>query len=219
MLYPSEINGKAQIGNKYNNDRENKIAFVAPTFTAAAYDSSFYRFYAAYKDVRRGVNITTDVNLLTSKVRDQPFTEIKSKYVGLGSIISVITDQDVHEWFIFTRHISVENNNMGWISSEDHNVYDVLLLGHQEYVRQQEYTNLKHFVANGGTLIILDGNVLLLLKDGIIRFSKQYHLVLISKGNECKESSWEDEQVAKYNTPLPFANGLIIGIITVKPSI
>jgi hypothetical protein len=93
MLYPSEINGKAQIGNKYNNDRENKIA----TFAAAAYDSSFYRFYAAYKDVRRGVNITTDVNLLTSKVRDQPFTEIKSKYVGLGSIISVITDQDVHE--------------------------------------------------------------------------------------------------------------------------
>ena len=58
-----------------------------------------------------------------------------------------------------------------------------------------------------------------LLKDGIIRFSKQYHLVRISKGNEWKEASWEDVKVTKDNTPLPYANGLLIGIITVKPSI
>jgi hypothetical protein len=58
-----------------------------------------------------------------------------------------------------------------------------------------------------------------LLKDGIIRFSKQYNLVRISKGNEWKEASWEDVQGAKYNTPLPFANGLLIGIITVEPSV
>jgi hypothetical protein len=85
--------------------------------------------------------------------------------------------------------------------------------------------NMKALITSRGGMIIitlpLGYNSALdkLLKDGIIRFSKQYHLVLISKINECKESSWEDEQVAKYNTPLPFANGLIIGIITVKPSI
>jgi hypothetical protein len=39
------------------------------------------------------------------------------------------------------------------------NAYDVLILGHQEYVTQKEYDNIKKFVANGGTLIILDGNV------------------------------------------------------------
>ena len=39
------------------------------------------------------------------------------------------------------------------------NKYDILILGHQEYVTQQEYTNLKTFVANGGTMILLDGNV------------------------------------------------------------
>ena len=39
------------------------------------------------------------------------------------------------------------------------NRYDILILGHQEYVTQQEYTNLKTFVANGGTMILLDGNV------------------------------------------------------------
>ena len=41
------------------------------------------------------------------------------------------------------------------------NVYDVIMLEHQEYVTQQEYDNLKRFVANGGILILLDGNVFL----------------------------------------------------------
>ena len=35
----------------------------------------------------------------------------------------------------------------------------ISILGHQEYVTQQEYGNLRHFVANGGTMIILEGNV------------------------------------------------------------
>jgi hypothetical protein len=39
------------------------------------------------------------------------------------------------------------------------NTYDVVVLGHQEYVTQQEYDNLEQFVHNGGTMIILDGNV------------------------------------------------------------
>lgn len=85
--------------------------------------------------------------------------------------------------------------------------------------------NLKTLITSrGGTVIItlpLGYNSALdqLLKDGIIRFSKQYNLVRISKGNEWKEASWEDVQGAKYNTPLPFANGLLIGIITVEPSV
>jgi hypothetical protein len=58
-----------------------------------------------------------------------------------------------------------------------------------------------------------------LLNDGIIRFSKQYHLIRISKGNEWREASWEEVQSAKYNTPMPFANGLLIGIIMIEPSV
>ena len=38
------------------------IAFVAVTFTTAAYDISFYRFYVAYKEMPPGVKITSDVN-------------------------------------------------------------------------------------------------------------------------------------------------------------
>jgi hypothetical protein len=83
--------------------------------------------------------------------------------------------------------------------------------------------NLKTLLTpRGGTIIItfpLGYNSVLdkLVKDGVIRFSKLYHLLRISKGNEWEEAAWEDVQDVRYNTPLPFANGLLIGIITIKP--
>jgi len=83
--------------------------------------------------------------------------------------------------------------------------------------------NLKTLVTpRGGTIILtlpLGYNPAMdkLLKDGIIQFSKQYQLLRISKGNEWKSASWEEVKDAKYNSPLPFANGLLIGIIAVKP--
>jgi hypothetical protein len=39
------------------------------------------------------------------------------------------------------------------------NAYDILFLFHQEYVTQLEYSNLKKFVANGGTIVFNDGNI------------------------------------------------------------
>ena len=51
--------------------------------------------------------------------------------------IDFLTDQDVHNGsLIFGKNGT--------------NLYDVILLSHQEYVTQQEYGNLKRFVANGG---------------------------------------------------------------------
>ncbi|MFZ0515144.1 MAG: N,N-dimethylformamidase beta subunit family domain-containing protein [Candidatus Nitrosopolaris sp.] len=61
--------------------------------------------------------------------------------------VSVLTDIDVDSGSIFMNNKNTTNR------------YDILILGHQEYVTQQEYTNLKTFVANGGTMILLDGNV------------------------------------------------------------
>ena len=83
--------------------------------------------------------------------------------------------------------------------------------------------NLRTLISSaGGTIIItlpLGYNAALdkLLKDWTIRFTNQYYLVRISKGNEWKEASWEEVQHAKYNSPFPFANGLLIGIIEVEP--
>jgi hypothetical protein len=47
------------------------IAFVKPSFTAAAYDNSFYYFYTLYKDTPAKKNVTANLNLLTSKVTSQ----------------------------------------------------------------------------------------------------------------------------------------------------
>ena len=60
--------------------------------------------------------------------------------------ISILTDADA-------------DNGSSLFFVNGTNKYDILILGHQEYVTQQEYDNLKRFVANGGTMILMDGNV------------------------------------------------------------
>ena len=82
-----------------------KIAAVMPTFTAAAYDNAFYVFYRKYINVAYGVNITTDLNLLTSKVTNEPSDSASGfsmvyllgnlKWTQPGSDITFLTDQDV----------------------------------------------------------------------------------------------------------------------------
>jgi hypothetical protein len=132
------------------------IALIKPTFTAAAYHHSFYRFYFIYASIPHArKNITTDLNLLSSKVTNQTSKSSSlSTFVYLPQHlkkllpqgrISVLTAADVDYGSIF-----FENGT---------NKYHLIILRHQEYVSQREYNNLKHFVADGGTLVLLDGNV------------------------------------------------------------
>jgi len=58
--------------------------------------------------------------------------------------IFILTDIDVNYGLIF--------------SHDGSNRFDVILLGHEEYLTQNEYTNFKNFVSTGGKLIFLDGN-------------------------------------------------------------
>ena len=79
--------------------------------------------------------------------------------------------------------------------------------------------NLKTLTSPGGSIIITiplgyNSNLDKLLKDGIIQFSKQYHLIRASKGNEWKETSWKEVQNSEYDTSMRNANALLIGIIT-----
>lgn len=62
--------------------------------------------------------------------------------------ISFLSDVDIDSGLIFNK------------SNINSNIYDVPILGHQEYVTQDEYDNLKQFVSNGGTLILLYSNSL-----------------------------------------------------------
>ena len=167
----SSITGKypsAQISSKLNPHsaglstlkgkflvNEPKIALVFPTFTAAAYDHAFYKFYRKHINTRFGQNVTEDLNLLSTKVKNEvsPNASGPSMLFMIAHLenlvpylnLEILTDQDVDDGCTF---LNGRNN-----------AFDLIILGHQEYVTEKEYANLKKFVANGGTMILLDGNV------------------------------------------------------------
>jgi hypothetical protein len=152
------------------------IALVEKTFTKAAYDHSFYIFYKLHSHTPTGVNITTDTNLLSRRVTDHqtPEGEVSSpmpyllkhiKRLTPKSNVTLLTDADVDNGSIFTK--------------EGNNIYGVMILGHEEYVTQQEYDNIKKFVSNGGILILLDGNVLY----AEVKYNKDTRVVTLVKGH------------------------------------
>jgi hypothetical protein len=131
------------------------IAIIKPTFTAAAYHKSFYKFYFLYSSVppHTRKNITSDLNLLSS--------DVTNRTTGSSSAFSID---------YLTQHLKTSDSNIQVLTDADAdnvdsllfnngtNKCDIIILGHQEYVTQQEYDNLKNFVANGGTLVLMDGN-------------------------------------------------------------
>jgi hypothetical protein len=143
--YYMDTNAKSK-NQLFSNKAVNNIALVAPTFTAAAYDhNSFYTFYKLYANTPAGTNVTSNLNLLSHKITNH---DILKASLNPNSHVTILTDADVDNGSLFNK--SNRNNN---------NIYDVAILGHQEYVTQREYDNFKKFVANGGTMVLLDGNV------------------------------------------------------------
>jgi len=124
-----------------------------------------------------GKNITTNINLLTSKVTVRKTDSSSSTrgmfylYENIKSLIpkskiDMLTDPDVDAGNIFTAKSGL-------------NKYDILVIGHQEYVTQQEYDNLKHFVSSGGTMIILDGNIFY----AEVKYNRNTHAITLAKGH------------------------------------
>jgi hypothetical protein len=95
------------------------------------------------------------------------------KWLMPKSNVTVLADQDVHNGYIFKN----EDQNSGRFNNS--NIYDVIILGHQEYVTQNEYDNLRQFVRNGGTLIILDGNIFY----GEVKYDKNVQTITLVKGH------------------------------------
>lgn len=52
-----------------------------------------------------------------------------------------------------------------------------------------------------------------LFSENKIQFDDQYYLKRVSENNLWKQVNWSDIKDSKYNTPFPYANGLIIGIM------
>jgi len=80
-----------------------------------------------------------------------------------------LSDLDVDKGTIFFN--LYENNPI--------NLYDILVLGHQEYVTQKEYDNLKRFVFNGGKMILLDGNIFY----AEVRYNDNNNTISLVKGH------------------------------------
>jgi hypothetical protein len=153
------------------------IALIKPTFTAAAYHASFYKFYFVHSTIplHARKNITSDLNLLSS-----PVFNLLSGSSSASTIVyltnhmrtalpksntHVLTDEDVDNGRIFFA------NGI--------NKYDILILGHQEYVTQREYDNLKLFVSGGGTMILMDGNVFY----AEVKYDSSTHTITLVKGH------------------------------------
>ena len=153
------------------------IALIKPTFTAAAYHASFYKFYFVHPTIplHARKNITSDLNLLSSPVYNLLTRSSSASMIVYltnhmrtalpNSITHVLNDEDVDNGDIFLANGS--------------NKYDILILGHQEYVTQQEYDNLKRFVANGGTMILMDGNVFY----AEVKYDRNTHTITLVKGH------------------------------------
>ncbi len=157
------------------------IALIKPTFTAAAYDNAFYKFFLLFAHTLPGTNVTTHLDLLSNKIPKQLTPSASSLSMSFlphylkkllpQSNINVLTDADVDNGSpIFMKNGITNNIN---------NIYDILIIGHQEYVTQREYDNLKQFVANGGILIVLDGNVFY----AQVKYDRNTDLVTLVKGH------------------------------------
>lgn len=60
----------------------------------------------------------------------------------------------------------------------------------QEYVTQQEYDNLKHFVSNGGILVLMDANVFI----AEVKYDRNTHTITLVKGHGWaynRKSAWK----------------------------
>ena len=120
------------------------IAIIRPTFTAAAYDNAFYLFYKLNANATIGSNITRHVGLLsntittTNNTLSEAASRVSSeapidylvdhiKWLMPKSNITVLSDEDAHNGYIFKK-----DGGNGTNSNNNHNAYDVIILGHQE---------------------------------------------------------------------------------------
>jgi hypothetical protein len=202
------------INNTFNNDTTN-IALVKPTFRNAAYDNSFYVFYALNTGVSGNQNITKYLNLLTSKVDNNiPITP--------GSITPLMKNIEwlmPHYNIMLLTDIGVHNGSIFKDDNKLSNKFDVIILGHQEYVTQEEYNNLKRFVANGGILILPYSNIFY----AEVSYDKNSQSITLVKGHgwafngksawrgikerwENETSQWVGSNMVCYSCNITFAN-------------
>jgi hypothetical protein len=155
-----------------SSNESKKFALIENTFTYAAYQNgSFYNFYDLYSPemfdrAYYGLNTTITDNLYLLK--DKPIPQgpfpfyLHPEYNDIPYINYAYLIEDlVQKHNQSMVNLTDADVDQGKIFLEDgRNAFDILILLHNEYVSQTEYNNLKKFVANGGTIVFTEGNVL-----------------------------------------------------------
>jgi hypothetical protein len=168
------------------------IAIINPTFTNAAYrEHGFYTFYYKYGYPPFGINIRSDLDMLTTPVLDLTANVTNKSLTNLTALIpsapeernfldpliSHVVKATPNATITFMRD---EDINDGHIFGPDgNNAYHALILLHEEYVTQREYDNFKRFVMNGGTIVFIDGNVFF----AQVGYDKDKHTATLIKGH------------------------------------
>jgi hypothetical protein len=128
-----------------------KIAVVKPIFSDTAYNNAFYVFYAKYASSNQAY-ITTDLHYLNVTVKyGWGWSD------GLNAFIT--SDKARRQGLLLGKNtVVIDEINVtdGGLFHNSKRAYDVVILGFTEYVTEQEYYAYKRFVAEGGTLIIMD---------------------------------------------------------------
>lgn len=111
-----------------------KIALINPSFTSAAYNNSFYKFYGKYASTPSGVNVTTD-SLLSSRVsinqKELPSASVmvyllkNIKWLTSQSNITLLTDADVDHGTIFKKNSGGVSVNSSSSSNNNINAFDL----------------------------------------------------------------------------------------------
>jgi hypothetical protein len=184
-----------------------KIALVIPTFTETAYfPNSFYTFYNKYHSIPSGKNVITDLDLLSTPITYtyiNPYTSVDIENLSMfiptdpddeniiyvadhlrkimpnNALVSIIRDEDIHDGYIFNPTPANQDNKS---INNNRNIYDTLVIFHDEYATQSMYNNYKRFVSNGGTIIFVDANVFIAEVD----YNKDNHTITLVKGH-----TWE----------------------------
>ncbi len=140
------------------------IAVVKPVFTSTPYaqypTSSFYAFFKKYLTATG--NITSDLGLLNTSIREGmgynsgwghtlPLYDFLSSAAArncglmLGKNVMVTSDINVSQGALFAQNGSRR--------------FGAVIIGHEEYVTQAEFDQLRLFVASGGRLIAMSSNM------------------------------------------------------------
>jgi hypothetical protein len=139
-----------------------RVAFLIPTFTLTPYNnygSSFYQFYGTYEHTAPGVKLATNLQWLSTKVNLKFNPALLNHEATLYDFL--VSKEAARCGLVMGKNLWLTNDVLvdnGSLFVKGVRQYDVLIMGHEEYVTRAEYDQLRLFVHSGGRIVEMSGN-------------------------------------------------------------